>query len=317
MTFSWQVLKLILSFQNFQSIEAYSFSRFSNLQYLDLSYSNVADIEENAFGYLPLETVILTGNSITNIPVIFKEPSIDLKKLFLSYNKLKSIDLRNMNNLEEIDLAANSFSNFDPGLFDHLTSLRTLNLLDNMNLKEYTTNAWHFCQNIENGVLNVHFEDGKKFIKDLKANADLDNYCNNNFEAEEVEKRCINIDGHLSCLGNVADLVCQLKNMDFKSIVFDFFKDEKSVKIENFYEAESNAYFTEVNGAPNMTKYLADLKLYGSKFDLATLDDYVGPRTETVTIFADTIYMSRPLRHPVTSRVSLRARVVSITEAKR
>ena len=308
---------MILSFQNFPFIQSYSFSRFSNLQYLDLSYSNVADIEENAFGYLPLETVILTGNSITNIPVIFKEPSINLKKLFLSYNKLKSIDLRNMNNLEEIDLTANSFSNLNPGLFDHLTRLRSLTLLDNMNIKEYTSNAWHFCQNIENGVLNVHFEDEKKVIKDLKANADLDTYCINNVDAEEVEKSCINKSGHLNCHGNVADLICQLKNMDFKSIVFNFPKDDNTVKVESFYEAESNAYFTEVNGAPNMTKYLADLKLYGSKFDLATLDDYVGPRTETVTIFADTIYMSRPLRHPVTSRVSLRARVVSITEAKR
>ena len=141
MTFSWQVLRLILSFQNFHSIQAYSFSRFSNLQYLDLSYSNIAEIEENAFGYLPLETVILTGNSITNLPVIFKEPSLDLKKLFLSYNELKSIDLVNMNNLEEIDLTHNSFSNFNPGFFDQLTSLRTLTLLDNKNLKEYTTNG--------------------------------------------------------------------------------------------------------------------------------------------------------------------------------
>ena len=63
-----------------------------------------------------------------------------------------------------------------------------------------------------------------------------------------------------------------------------------------------------------MTQYLPDLKLYGTNFDLASLDDFTGLRTETVTINADTVFISRPLTRPISFKLSIRARVVSITE---
>merc|ERR1719312_1574249 len=79
----------------------------------------------------------------------------------------------------------------------------------------------------------------------------------------------------------------------------------------------SPSYFqnlNKINGKTNLTQYLPNLKLYGTKFDLATLDEHVGLRTETVTVFADTVYMSRPLQKPIKNKISIRARIVSISE---
>ena len=54
---------------------------------------------EFAFGYLPLETIVLTQNSLTSLPVLFEDPGNNLKKLVLSNNNLTSIDARNLDGL--------------------------------------------------------------------------------------------------------------------------------------------------------------------------------------------------------------------------
>jgi len=309
------IQRLILSGQNFPEIQPFSFEKFSNLQYIDLSFSNIGEIGEFAFGYLPLETIVLTQNSLTSLPVLFEDPGNNLKKLVLSNNNLTSIDARNLDGLAHLDLQGNKLSDLKPGFFDHLTSLRFLNLRNNDGLQEYITESWHFCENLEREVLNVELESGKKVIQDLKFVNSLESFCVNNEDNQgSVATSCSDDDGHLTCVGDVATLVCELKNIGFKSITYFYPKDDSLVNVENYFEAETNSYFTEINGKDNSTKYVADLKLYGTKFDLFTLSSYIGLRTEKVTIAADTIYMSRSLESPLKAELKLRARVVTITE---
>jgi len=309
------IQRLVLSGQNFPELQPFSFSKFNNLRYIDLSYSNIAEIGEFAFGYLPLETIDLTQNSIASLPVLFNNPDNNLEKLVLSYNNLTSIDVRNLDVLAHLDLQGNKLSDLKPGFFDQLTSLRVLNLLDNNGIRDYITETWHFCENLESEVLNVELESGKKVFKDLKLANSLESFCVHNEDNQgNVATSCSDDNGHLTCVGDVAALVCELKNIGFKSITYFFPKDDSLMNIENYFEAETNSFFTEINGKDNSTKYVADLKLYGTKFDLATLDSYIGLRTEKVTIAADTIYMSRNLKSPLKAMLKLRARVVTITE---
>ena len=361
--FILQVKRLILSDQNFPQIIANSFLAFPNLRYLDLSYSNVASMQQFAFNEnRKLDTLILNRNSLTDIPTLFESSDNSLEALNANNNNLVSLDSTNLQNLLFLSLEGNLFTesnisqtlshllnlyhlslesneigsvtrntfsnqkklqyislwnnqltNIEPGAFDHITTLQYLNIKSNEELAEYRTEAWHFCNSLESEVLTVEFESNKTIVKDLKIDSSTEMFCTNN-PSHSVETACSGDNGHLTCEGNIEDLICELRDLDFKSITFSFPKDKSPIHVENFFEAETDAYFQEINGRDNMTQYLADLKLYGTKFDLASLDDYIGLRTETVTIFADTIYMSRPLKSPIKSRVSMRARVVSISE---
>ena len=248
------------------------------------------------------------SSMLSNLPNLFH--------LSLESNEIVSIDkttFSKQTKLKYLSLWNNQLARIEPGSFDHITTLEYLNLKNNAELTDYRTEAWHFCNSLETKVLTVDLEINKTISKDLKIDADTDMFCTNN-PSNNVETLCTNDNGHLTCQGNIEDLVCELMDLEFKSITFSFPKDKSESQVENYFEAETDAYFQEINGKDNMTKYLADVKLYGTKFDLASLDDYIGLRTETVTIFADTIYMSRPLSAPIKSRLSMRARVVSISK---
>ena len=289
-----QVQRLVLPGSNFPLLGSFSFSQFRNLQHIDLSNSKIGEIHEDVFGHLPLESIVLSGNNIYSLPRLFTEGN---------------------GNLVSVDLSQNHLSDIQPGLFDSFTTLKYLNLKGNP-LQNYITNAWYFCINQERGNLIVDLDSHQKIAKDLKVDQHSDEFCLNNPDlgGDSVANACSNDDGHLTCSGDVADLLCELRNMEFKSIVFTFPKDDNHARVENYHEAETDSYFQEVNGKGNLTKYLPELKLYGAKFDLASLDEYVGLRTEHVTIFADTIWISEPLSSPITFRMSLKGRVVALTE---
>ena len=112
-------------------------------------------------------------------------------------------------------------------------------------MKEYRTEAWQFCHNLENEVLKVDFELDKKIFQDLKKNSNTDEFCENNDDGVTVSSVCSNDDGHLTCLGDVMDILCELRGFTFKSITFSFKKDTDRVNVENYFEAETNAYFRQ------------------------------------------------------------------------
>ena len=242
-----------------------------------------------------------------------------LHEVNLDSNMIERIDnsmFANQMEIRQMSLGKNNISSIEPGAFDRLVSLQFLDLSDNP-ASDYITNSWHFCHSLNHKTLNVQ-QNGGKVKKDYKVDAFTDDYCNikEPCNPDCIESLCDNDGGHLKCEGSIDDLFCELKDTNFKSISFLFPKDSEILPVENFYEAESNSYFREfnqINGKSNMTKYLKDLKLYGTKFDLAKLETHVGLRTESVTVFADTVYMSKSIE-PVFYRLSVRARVVSVSE---
>ena len=249
------------------------------------------------------------AQSLSNLPNLFH--------LSLENNAIEIIHKSTFSNqpgMQYLSVWKNELSFIQPGAVDHMTVLETLNLMENEDLDGYTTESWHFCHNLKREDLDVQLEYNKKISKDLKVDDQTDAYCANNPSSSSVESVCENTAGHLTCSGDIEDLVCELRTKDFKSITFLYPKDKSNFPIENFYEAQTNSYFQEINGGPDMTQYLADLNLYGTKFDLSSLESFTGPRTKTVTLTADTVVISKPLRNPVNYSLTVRARVVSITE---
>ena len=276
-------------------------SNLINLVYLDLEKNLLTEVE--------LSTIL------GNLPHLFD--------LNLESNFLSSIDKNLFSNqqesLQRLNLWNNDISKIEAGSFDYLINLQYLDLgANHENLTEYITEAWHFCHSLEsNNSLEIVMESHKKVVKDFKVtNATSDLFCEKYFNDDRptVEESCTNNYGHLNCNGAIEDLLCELKGFEFESITFLFPKDSIKVEDSDFGAAENNSYFKNINGDASLTKYLPTLNLYGTKFDLADLDEYLGLRTENVIINADTVWMSRQLRRPINSTISIRARVVSISE---
>ena len=156
---------------------------------------------------------------------------INLQHLDLSSSNVAIIEdfwLANIDSLVVLHLYNNYLTKLQTGMFDHMTKLRYLTLSNNEDLAEYTTNAWHFCQSLEKGDLNLQFD--KNIFKDLKVDVNTESYCASHENGDDpVASSCTNNDGHLTCSGDIADLVCELRDMDFKSIVFSFPKDDWSL----------------------------------------------------------------------------------------
>ena len=246
---------------------------------------------------------------VANIP--------SLSHLSLENNKIEYIGketFQNQNGIRSLSFWGSNLSHIQPGSLDHMAELETLNLINNENLDGYITESWHLCHSLEQGNLNIKMEYNKKIAKDLKVDDETETYCDKNPSGPDVDTVCDDQEGHLTCSGDIQNIVCQLRNKQFKTITFLYPKDQFHVQIVQFYEAESNSYFKEINGKPEMTRYLADLKLYGTKFDLSSLEQFTGPRTETVTVIADTVVISEPLKNPVNYSLTVRARKASITE---
>ena len=331
-----------LSFSKIQVIENFAFDGNQKLHSLTIS--------GNSIGYVP-NLFISSNNSLRSINAnsnkinmlesenishllylsidrnLFNEEEIsgtmsnlpNLRYVSIDFNKLEFVHRStfiNQQKIQFLSLWKNNIQQIQAGSFDHMTMLETLNLEGNENLKHYITESWHFCNSLTKGSLDLKKEYFQKIQKDLKVDEYTEKYCENdqNYGNTSVEYMCTNFHGNLNCQGNIEDLLCELKEKQFLSITFPFPKDTSKIHIDNFHEAESNSYFKDINGNPNMTKYLSDLELYGTKFDLTTLGDYVGQRTKNVTVYADTVFMSGPLTEPIHYMLSVRARVVSITE---
>merc|ERR1719450_1237189 len=266
--------------------------------------------------YLNINRNRFSGAALTQVLI----PLTKLTTLDAESNKITEVRkamFTNQSKIEYISLWGNEIGHIQPGSFDHLVNLHEIDLKSNK-FSHYRTESWHFCQSLSSNTLQINLEEDQKIVQDLKKDANWEKYCEQFLTDKTIlPPSCSDDGGHLSCSGYVQDVVCQLNQLDFKSVTFKFPKDKQNVNVENFFEAETNSYFrnlNKINGRSNLTKYLPDLKLYGTKFDLSQLDDHVGLRTKTVKIFADTVYLSKPLENPINCSVSIRARVVSITE---
>ena len=269
-------------------------SNFENLILLDIDYNLIDDANLYwALLTLPnLRYLSVNGNKLQHIT----------KEMFAQQPNLTDLSLRN-----------NQITRIDPASLDSLLKLTSVDLKENQ-FQEYRTEGWHFCHDINEGNLDFGLDDKATIGKNLKKDLTTESYCEQKISKDNILTNCKNVEGHLTCYGSIENILCDLFETDFKSVTFPFMKDMLENEVENFYQAETNSYFREINGKPNMTAYLSDLTLYGTKFDLSSLDDYVGYRTEKVTIQADTVFMRAPLKNPLTFKLNIRARIVSITE---
>lgn len=307
---------LILTGNKLSDLPSLFTSSDNSFRSLTARHNHLQSINCNFLGkmlFIDLNDNLLTTNEITKCLSFFN----NILEAVLESNLIDSIDrstFANLRKLKMVSLWNNKISYIEPGSFDHLVNLHYLDITKNP-VTEFTTESWHLCYGLEKKTLQVKGQ----VIQDLKVDAYTDEFCEaaQTCKSNCIEDFCTNDNGHLTCTGSIEDLVCELKKIAFKSIIFQFPKDINRVEVDNFFEAETNIFFREINqinGKSNLTKYLKDLKLYGTKFDLSTLDSYVGLRTETVTVFADTVYMRKAIENPITFKLNIRARVVSISE---
>lgn len=311
---------LVLSKNNLRSLPNLFQSTDNTLESLTARHNQI----QSMYGtYLPKLTILdLEDNAMTEKSVASAlAPLVNLYDVNLDSNLMEVLTkstFSSQSNLKVLSLYKNQISSIEVNALDHMYKLRYVDLKRNPAM-DYTTSSWRVCQGLDQGDLEIYLNDDGRVIQDLKVDEQTDLYCDSTCtrRIRSVADSCTNDDGHLTCAGNVGHLVCELRETDFKSISFDYPKDEVTRETENFFEAESNQFFRDinkVNGNDSMTKYVKDLKLYGTKFDLTSLDKHLGPGTETVTVNADTIYISRPLFNPIKCKVILRARQVSLTE---
>ena len=142
---------MILQEQNFPKIVSGAFLIFRNLQYLDLSYSNVAVIDDYAFEEnKKLDSIILTGNDLEHIPSLFLSSDNSLESLTMRHNRIVSVNSQNMNNLVFLDM--------DDNLITEAEMSRTLaNLHDLYHLSLESNSISSIDKNIFSSQSNLQF----------------------------------------------------------------------------------------------------------------------------------------------------------------
>lgn len=157
---------LILSNNNLTTIEKGTFEGLSKVKTLDLSNNKLEAIDEIFEPLVNLELLKLQYNRIKKIDGNEFNPLTNLIGLFLDHNQLQKIQtfystpnrirtlslsdnnlsentvklgaFQHMDNLEELNLGTNAFSNIPPKFFSGLYSLRILNLFGN-SILEFST----------------------------------------------------------------------------------------------------------------------------------------------------------------------------------
>ena len=232
----------------------------------------------------------------------------------MSFNEIEIVNshaFRGMKDVRTLFLKDNNLHMIAEGALDDLVSLQSLDLRNNPLLTSYTTNAWHFCTNTDEYDLQ---EDSPTFYKNFVTSSFSDSYCSTKMDIPFDD--CTRYDdGTIDCT-SVQDFTstpCNIKNENFTNIIFNFPTDTVAKTVENFYEGESNAFFQEFNsqqGSMEHAKFMKELILYETKYDLTKLKEVTSHRTEVVTIKADTVYMSAPVT--IHHHLNIQARVVAL-----
>ena len=318
---------LIVDGNKIDGIPALFFSKANSLEVLSAKHQQIDNMDARMLENLTilhLDDNLIDSNMfdkiLTSLPNLYH---ISVESNLLT-NVTKST-FANQSKLKILNLWNNSIAFIEDGSLDHLVNLEAINLERNT-VTSYLTECWHFCHSLDQRKLDFRMNntDGR-VIQGLKVDKYTDDYCHffsitRQSSGSNILDSCSNDNGHLSCEGDIQELICDLKEQNFTTVTFEFPKDVEEKDIDKFYEAETNSYFREmnnVNGKSNATKYLKELTLYGTKFDLSTLPEHTGPRTQKVTILADTVFFAKtkdigPLI--IDYQLIIRARVVAISQ---
>jgi Leucine-rich repeat (LRR) protein len=111
------------------------FNGATNLEMVDLSHGEIAEIESRAFYGAPkLKKLNLSGNNLKALPVeMFPQRNV-LKEINLSHNKIEKINratFKDLQHLKKLDLRNNNLKSLDGFVFADLINLQELDLTGN------------------------------------------------------------------------------------------------------------------------------------------------------------------------------------------
>ncbi|XP_029437068.1 platelet glycoprotein Ib alpha chain [Rhinatrema bivittatum] len=118
---------LLLNFNHFQTISTALFQDFPELVDLDLSNNYLTSLD--AMQTLPLQELILSNNSFTELPKLSNLKK--LTKLLLAYNAISTLPdeaFHGLGHLKELDLKKNRITDISDQVFKELPNLETLDL---------------------------------------------------------------------------------------------------------------------------------------------------------------------------------------------
>jgi len=106
-----EIERLVLSEQEFPTLPASSFSMFTNLRYIDLSFSNIDTVEEFAFDEnRKLETILISSNNINSLPNLFNDNDNSLKSVTANHNRLSMLYSEHLSGMLFLSLNYNEFT---------------------------------------------------------------------------------------------------------------------------------------------------------------------------------------------------------------
>ena len=237
-----------------------------------------------------------------------------LEDIWMPFNGIEIIHryaFRGLKNVKSLTLSYNFLHTIEESALDDLVNLQQLDLKNNHELESYTTNAWHFCNNVEEYNLG---KDSTTFYKNFKNSENTEDYCSTKLDFP-LDK-CIRSGGGTIDCTSVEDFrstPCNIRSKNFTNILFNFPKDKETTMVENYYEGEDNAFFRQFNAQDktmNYTKHVKELTLYETKIDLNKISELTCNRTQLVTIKADTVWMSGPIN--INHHLNIQARVVAL-----
>lgn len=161
-----ELQELNLSHNKIQKLSAHAFDRLSKLEILSLSYNFITEMDNKQFAALPnlkwlaldnnqiqyidahlftvnkyMELLQLDNNQIDNIDSeTFESCSENLKSLYLSNNRLISINASNLLKLTNLNVSRNNFSTIDsiPLLYNLQSLDLSWNSIDDINLSSFS-----------------------------------------------------------------------------------------------------------------------------------------------------------------------------------
>lgn len=132
-------------FNNTAKLQSGTFKHLHQIEFLDLSWLQLEQIETKAFqGLRNLHSLNLSGNKLVKFTDLTFTGLLQLEKLNLSHNLLNFLErsyFRGLDNLNVLDLSNNKISDMDWGVLQAFPNLMHLNLAYN-NLTEFKVGAF-------------------------------------------------------------------------------------------------------------------------------------------------------------------------------